>query len=172
MSTRECEKRCSTSGFRCLVIENTARSRGSGRAPNRVIINFIPPTYIADLAGSAASATLTNSGLVDQFGLLFTRDGDQLFLSTAGAGQLFSNCDVFDLAARLERVLVAMTADPGRRLSSLDLLDAGEHARLDGWGNRAVLTRPTPPAVSIPVLFAAQVARAPEAVAMTCGERS
>ncbi len=42
-----------------------------------------------------------------------------------------------------------------------------EHARLDGWGNRAVLTRPAPPAVSIPVLFAAQVARAPEAVAMT-----
>ena len=33
-----------------------------------------------------------------------------------------------------------------------------------GWmrsGNRAVLTQPAPPAVSIPVLFAAQVARAP-----------
>ncbi|MGO9928309.1 MAG: condensation domain-containing protein, partial [Mycobacterium sp.] len=76
--------------FPVHVIENTARFRGSGRAPNRVIVNFIPPTYMADLAGSAASATLTNSGLVDQFGLLFTRDGDQLFLSTAGAGQLFS----------------------------------------------------------------------------------
>jgi hypothetical protein len=23
---------------------------------------------------------------------------------------------------------------------SIDLLDEGEHARLDGWGNRAVLT--------------------------------
>ena len=44
-----------------------------------------------------------------------------------------------------------------------------------GWmrcGNRAVLTQPAPPAVSIPVLFAAQVARAPEAVAMSCGGRS
>ena len=49
---------------------------------------------------------------------------------------------------------------------------AGEHARLDGWGNRAVLTQPAPPPVSIPVLFAAQVARTPEAVAMSCGERS
>ena len=45
--------------------------------------------------------------------------------------------DVFDadsietLIERLERVLVAMTADPTRRLSSMDLLDAGEHARLD-----------------------------------------
>ena len=44
---------------------------------------------------------------------------------------------------------------------------AGEHARLDGLGNRAVLTRPALPAVSIPELFAAQVARTPEAVAVT-----
>ncbi len=86
--------------------------------------------------------------------------------------------DVFDaesiqtLIERLERVLVAMTADPGRRLSSVDVLDEAGHARLDGWGNRAVLTRPTPPAVSIPVLFAAQVALAPEAVAISCGEDS
>ena len=56
--------------------------------------------------------------------------------------------DVFDAASiealieRLQRVLVAMTADPARRLSSMDVLDAGEHARLDEWGNRAVLTEP------------------------------
>ena len=61
-----------------------------------------------------------------------------------------------------------MTADPTRRLSSMDVLDAGEHARLDGWGNRAVLTQPAPPAMSIPALFAAQVARTPEAVAISC----
>jgi acyl carrier protein len=50
--------------------------------------------------------------------------------------------DVFDAASietlieRLERVLVAMTADPTRSLSSVDLLDAGEHARLDEIGAR------------------------------------
>ena len=86
--------------------------------------------------------------------------------------------DVFDadsieaLTERWRRVLVAMTADPGRRLSSVDVLDAGEHARLDEIGNRAVLTQPAPTPVSIPVVFAAQVARAPEAVAMVCGECS
>ena len=86
--------------------------------------------------------------------------------------------DVFDPASidtlieRLGRVLVAMTADPGRRVASIDVLDAGEHARLDEVGNRAVLTRPAPPAVSIPVLFAAQVARAPEAVAISFAGRS
>ena len=40
------------------------------------------------------------------------------------------------------------------------------------WGNRAVLTRPAAPAVSIPALFAAQVARAPEAVALSFEGRS
>ena len=82
--------------------------------------------------------------------------------------------DVFDavgiaaLIGRLERVLVAMTTDPTRRLSSVDVLDEAERARLDGVGNRAVLTEPAS-AVSVPELFAAQVARAPEAVALTCG---
>ena len=86
--------------------------------------------------------------------------------------------DVFDAAsiealiARLHRVLVAMTADPIRRLSSVDLLDAGEHARLGGWGNLAVLTQPAPASVSIPALWGAQVARTPETVALTCEGRS
>ena len=60
-----------------------------------------------------------------------------------------------------------MTTDPTARLSSIDVLDAGEHARLDEIGNRAVLTQPAPTPVSIPVLFAEHVARTPEAVAVT-----
>ena len=87
--------------------------------------------------------------------------------------------DVFDgtsiavLVERLERVLAAMTADPERPLSSLDLLDPDEHHRLDEIGNRAVLMGRAPgPSVSIPVAWAAQVARTPEAVAVTCGGRS
>ncbi len=63
-----------------------------------------------------------------------------------------------------------MTDDNSRRLLSIDLLDEGEHARLDGWGNQVVLTRPAAPGESIPVLFDAQVARTPEAEAI-CGQR-
>ena len=93
-------------------------------------------------------------------------------------GMLEFRTDVFDpdsihtLIGRLQKVLVAMTTDPTRRLSSMDLLDEGEHADLDEWGNRAVLTQPAAPAVSIPVLFAEQVARSPEAVAVTFEGRS
>ena len=98
--------------------------------------------------------------------------GRELGLGVEFATDVFDADRIEALIGRLERVLVAMTADPARRLSSVDVLDGGEHARLDGWGNRAVLTRPAPPAVSIPVLFAAQVARTPDAVALTFEGRS
>ncbi len=86
--------------------------------------------------------------------------------------------DVFDAAsiemliARWRQVLEALTADPARRVSSIEVLDAAEVARLDEWGNRAVLSAPAPTPESIPVLFAAQVARTPAAVAVTCAGRS
>ena len=86
--------------------------------------------------------------------------------------------DVFDtesidtLIKRLQRVLLAMNADPQARLSTIDVLDAGEHTRLDEMGNRAVLTGPASAPVSIPVLFADHVARSPQAVAISSVGRS
>ena len=94
------------------------------------------------------------------------------------SGKVEFRTDVFDAASiealieRLGRVVLAITADPTRRLSSVDMLDAGEHARLNEIGNRAVLTQPAPTPVSVPASFAAQVVRAPDAVALVCGERS
>src|SRR5271156_2986572 len=145
------------------------KSRGSEPA-SRVSINFMPSKMTMDFAGVEASASFTNPGQVGEFGLIFSGAGDQLFLSTAGDEGPFANFDVADLARRLERVLVAMTADPGRRLSSMALLDDGEHAGLDGWGNRGALTKSPPAAMPIPAVFAAQVDRAPEAVAISAGE--
>ncbi|WP_155772107.1 AMP-binding protein, partial [Mycobacterium asiaticum] len=72
------------------------------------------------------------------------------------------------------RVLEGMSADAGRRLAVLDLLGAGEHAGLARWGNRAVLNEPgpSPVPVSIPLLWAQQVARTPAAVAVVGESRS
>ncbi len=158
--------------FPVHAIENNAHLRGAGQASNRVIVNYIPTAQVADFGSSPARGTLTHTNLVDQLGLFFYRDDDRIFLSTAGAGQSFFNGDVRDLVARLERVLVAMAADSGRLLSSIDLLGVGEYARLAEVGNRAVLTVPVGAGVSIPGLFAEQVARVPEAVAVCWGERS
>src|SRR5262249_59181605 len=76
------------------------------------------------------------------------------------------------LTDRLRRVLTALTADPGRALSSVDLLGDAERARLDELGNRAVLAAPQGTPVSAPELFAEQVARDPEALALTGGGRT
>ncbi|MDV3136656.1 amino acid adenylation domain-containing protein, partial [Mycobacterium sp. 29Ha] len=153
------------------ALERKSRPGGAVRPADRVSVNFFPTAFALDFGGVAASATMTNSGLVGAFGLIFSGTGDRLSLSTLGTGQPFSNFDASYLAGRLQRVLAAMTADPTRRLSSIDLLDGGEHAGLYGWGNRAVLTQPWMP-VSIPVLFGAQAARIPDAVAINCGDRS
>ncbi|OBK74736.1 non-ribosomal peptide synthetase [Mycobacterium sp. 1274761.0] len=86
--------------------------------------------------------------------------------------------DVFDAASiktlteRLQRVVVAMTTDSTRQLSSIDVLDGAERGWLDEVGNRAALTAPATASVSVPVWFEAQAARAPEAIAITCGNQS
>ena len=103
---------------------------------------------------------------------------DREAASPPGFSRVEFRTDVFDAASiealieRWQRVVAAMTTEPTRRLSSMDLLDVAEHARLDGWGSRAVLTQPAPTPMSIPAVFAAQVARAPEAGAVTSAGRS
>ena len=98
--------------------------------------------------------------------------GPELGLRVEFDADVFDTGSIEALIERLQKVLVAMTADPTRRLSSMDVLDEAEHARLDEIGNRAVLSQPATAPVSIPVVFAAQVARAPEAVAISFEGRS
>jgi amino acid adenylation domain-containing protein len=98
--------------------------------------------------------------------------GTELGLRAEYDTDVFDTAGIDTLFKRFIRVLAVMTADPNRPLSSIDVLDPGEHARLDEIGNRPALTQPAPAPVSIPELFAAQVVRAPEAVAISFGELS
>ncbi|ORB10981.1 non-ribosomal peptide synthetase, partial [Mycobacterium noviomagense] len=157
--------------FPVHALERKVRPDRPRLARERVGVNFIPSITLLPFAAAPASGVVTGLGRVDHFGLFFLSADGQLSLSTAGAGQRFDNLDVSDLARRLQQLLVAMTADPGRSLSSVDLLGEDEHARLWAWGNQAVLSRPAT-AASIPALFAQQVALTPDAVAITCGQRS
>jgi glycopeptidolipid biosynthesis protein len=97
--------------------------------------------------------------------------GPELGLRVEFDTGVFEAAGIAALVTRLQRVLVAMAADPTRQLSTITLLDASEHARLDEFGNRAVLARPETP-VSVPESFAAQVARTPDAVAVSFEDRS
>ena len=97
--------------------------------------------------------------------------GTELGLRVEYDTDVFDTADIDTLFERFTQLLAAMTTDPTTALSSIDVLDAAEHARLDGWGNRAVLTAPAPTPVSIPAVFATQVARTPHAVALTYGQQ-
>ncbi|WP_313888680.1 non-ribosomal peptide synthetase [Mycolicibacterium sp. CBMA 226] len=98
--------------------------------------------------------------------------GRELGLCIDYRADLFDKNTIEALAAQWHRVLRAMTADPTRRLSTLEPVDVADHARLDGWGNRAALTEPDPAVPSVVAALAAQVARTPDALALSCGSRS
>src|SRR4029077_20837349 len=127
--------------FPVRALERKAYRRGPGERADRVVVDFLPSEFNVPFGGVAASASLI-SGLASGFGLVFSGAGDELLLSTLGTGEPFSGFDVADLAGRLQRVSAAMAADPGRRLSSIDVLDGGERAGLEEIGNRAVSTEP------------------------------
>ncbi|KAA1249838.1 amino acid adenylation domain-containing protein [Mycobacterium simiae] len=142
------------------------RFPAAGRSADRVSVNFFPSTAIAPFDDAPASAVYTHFGGIEYFGLVFTKHGDRLSLSTAGAGQPFSDFGVVNLANRIEQLLMAMALDPGLSVSAIGLLDEHERAQLETWGNRAALVGPTPPMSSVPALFAAQAARTPHATAV------
>lgn len=66
------------------------------------------------------------------------------------------------LLAQLRTALVAVAADPHRRVGELALLDPAEHATLLSWSG----TRRLRPAVTVPELFAARVEADPGAPAL------
>ncbi|MDH6196198.1 amino acid adenylation domain-containing protein [Mycobacterium frederiksbergense] len=157
--------------FPVHALERKVNSRAAGQLANRVSVNFLPSTFALDFGGSAATASLANAGVVSGFGLFFAGSGEQLSLSTAGAGHPLSNLAVSELVERLQRLLVAMMADSSRPLPSMDVLDGRDCTRLFELGNRGMLAQPLAQ-VSIPVMFAAQVDRAPDAVAVSCDGRA
>ena len=99
------------------VHTSKAAASAGGRPPNRVAVNFIPSRLTLEFGGAQATASYTNHGPVGHFGLFFMGAGDELLLSTAGAGEPFASFEVADLAERLQRIIVAMAADPDRPLS-------------------------------------------------------
>ncbi|MFC8436186.1 amino acid adenylation domain-containing protein, partial [Streptomyces sp. NPDC057253] len=84
-------------------------------------------------------------------------------------GTLVAATDLFDvesaerIAAYWARVVEALAADPRTRIGAVEILDAGERGRLlTEWNDTAVEVAD----ISLAELFAAQVARTPEAVAL------
>ncbi|WIN00886.1 amino acid adenylation domain-containing protein [Actinoplanes oblitus] len=82
------------------------------------------------------------------------------------ATDLFDHGTAQAIADRLLRVLAAVTADPDRVISDLDVLDSAERDRLlTGWNDTARVVAPA----TYPQVFEAQVARTPDRTAVVSG---
>jgi len=80
---------------------------------------------------------------------------------------LFEEATIARMAEHIRTLLDGIAADPDRRLSELPLLtEAERHQVLVDWNSTAA---PIPQA-TLPELFAAQAARTPDAVAVTCAD--
>ena len=94
--------------------------------------------------------------------------GERLRLRLDYRPDLFERGSVEALAGRLVRLLEGTVAAPDRPIGSLDILGAEEReAILRGWNDSAQAIAPA----TLPQLFAAQAQKAPDAVAVVCGEQ-
>ena len=89
--------------------------------------------------------------------------GSRLKLEVGYRPDLFDQAEAEAIAARLLRVLETVAADPDRSVGRIDMLGAQErHRLLVEWNDTAVEV----PSATLPELFEAQVARAPDATAV------
>ncbi|MFC7426408.1 amino acid adenylation domain-containing protein [Nocardia tengchongensis] len=92
------------------------------------------------------------------------------------AMDLFDAATVAELAARFQRVLAAVTADPAAPVGDLALFSAGERQRvLNDWNATAfdvAATLPEGAAATLVSRFAAQVAATPDAVALVFADET
>ncbi|MFH9203282.1 amino acid adenylation domain-containing protein, partial [Streptomyces anulatus] len=100
---------------------------------------------------------------------LIAAPGRRLYLRLDYRGDLFDRAEACALAERLIRVLDLAVADAERPLGRVDLLTAEERRELLHAGNGAGMPLE---AASLPELFRARVAAAPDAVAVEYGEEA
>ncbi len=97
----------------------------------------------------------------------FTERADGLHGQAEFNAEVFDRATVTGLLDRLETLLRQVVTDPDRRLGSLDVLTPAERDGLEQTWSGAV---EDVPAVTVPELFAAQVARTPGHPALVFGD--
>ncbi|MCO1581467.1 amino acid adenylation domain-containing protein [Crossiella sp. SN42] len=153
------------------VVERVAPERSLSRHPlfQVMLIHQRADDLELQLPGLTTQPFLPDTG-----GVKF--DLDLYFTETESAGldgfavyakDLFDHGTVQRLIDRLELLLRTALAEPDRALSTVDIMTEAELAAVTMPGNATELTAPDPAA-----LFAAQVARTPEATAVLAGAES
>jgi amino acid adenylation domain-containing protein len=148
-----------------LVVDHIAPARAAARSPLFQVMLMLRSDVVTDLPIAGLTATVEPiNAHVAKFDLLITasENAGTLDVIFEYATDVFDHGTVQRLADGLTAVVDAAITEPGVRLADLDLVDAGQRALLDSWN---ATDHPVPDA-TLAELFAAQVARTPEAVAV------
>ena len=134
-------------------------------------VNFMRFNYDLSFAGSRSTAhNLTLGGVEDLSIAIYDRlDGGPLRIDFDANPELYVAADITEHQHRFLRLLEAAVASPDRAIGSLEILAPDErHTILQTWNDTARAV----PSATLPELFAAQVARTPDAVAVVFEDQS
>ncbi|MET8014858.1 condensation domain-containing protein, partial [Streptomyces sp. NPDC005271] len=149
-----------------LGLTEIQRVAGSGASFDSLVVyqNYPMPAEGGLVPADGLRITGSSSSDTAHYPLILgVVPGDRIELRFDYHSDLFDPATIRALGDRLVRLLEQTAADPALPVGRLDLLDAGERSTvLEGWNDNA---QPLP-VRTLPELFAAQVVRTPEAVAV------
>ena len=155
-----------------LGLAEIQRLAGLGELFDTLAVFENYPVDRGSLAAEAGGLRLTDVGGLDvtHYPLgLAAIPGKRLQLRLDYRPDLFERANAEAMVGRLVRLLEAVVAEPERAIGSLDLLTPEERRTiLHAWNDTARAI----PSATLPELFAAQVARTPDAVAVVCEDQS
>ena len=154
------------------LVEELAVERGTGYAPLFQAAFALNPPGVEGLSfGRVEVEPLEVAPRIAKFDLeaALGDDGEWLSADFIFRTDLFERATVVRLAEHFGVLLEGIAADPSRAVSALPLLAPAERTRvLEEWN----ATSRAFPADTVPALFAARAARAPDAVAVTAAGES
>ncbi len=128
---------------------------------------------VAKLDGLRVSGMGGESGAAKFDLTLFVEEqGDELGLVLEYNTDLFAAATIEEMLESFQRLMAGIVAEPGRSISSIELIDAAEWRRLTaGGGENLMNCSEGAEWASVEKLFDTIAARFPKAVAIECGER-
>ncbi|MER7468583.1 amino acid adenylation domain-containing protein [Streptomyces sp. NPDC097981] len=154
-----------------LLLENTAEAVLD--MPGRRTDAGTPSEAPSDAPGAPAGPTVSTSVVKFDLDVSMVETHDAQGAPAGLRGTVIASTDLFEpesvvrIARRLTRVLATLAAAPDTRLSAVDVLDEDErHRMLTEWNDTAAEV----PDTTVAALFEAQVARTPDAPALTFGD--
>ncbi|MFJ7209111.1 amino acid adenylation domain-containing protein [Streptomyces sp. NPDC098789] len=159
-----------------LPFERVVEALNPGRAPHRhplfqTVLTFNSVTGTAEEQGGGESDVASEGAVKFDLSFTVTEHHDAegaaggLTVTIEYAADLFEPATIARLAEQFQRILRAAAEHPDTRLQDIDLLGATGRTELAALATGAV--HPLP-ALALPELFAAQVARTPDATAVVC----